>query len=74
MAYTYNASIDGLPMIYIWDSTTLRKVAEISINQRIIVTAEFSPNSNMLMVVSFDDTDEADPNSVVAIWDFLDGN
>ena len=74
MAYTYNASIDGLPMIYIWDSTTFKKVAEISINQRIIVSANFSPNSNMLLIVSFDDTDEDDPNSVVAIWDFMDGN
>ena len=74
MAYTYNASIDGLPMIYVWDSTTFKKVAEISINQRIIVSADFSPNSNMILVVSFDDTDEEDPNSVVAIWDFMDGN
>jgi len=74
MAYTYNASIDGLPMMYIWDSITFKKISEISINQRIIVTADFSPNSNLIMVVSFDDTDEEDPNSVVAIWDFLDGN
>lgn len=74
MAYTYNASVDGLPMIYVWDAITFKKVSEISINQRIIVTAEFSPNSNLLLVVSFDDTDDDNPNSVVAIWDFLDGN
>lgn len=73
MAYTHNASIDGLPMIYIWDSTTFKKLAQISINQRIIATADFSPNSNLLLVVS-NDIDEDDPNSVVAIWDFLDGH
>ena len=74
MAYTYNASIDGLPMIYVWDAVTLKKVSEISINQRVLVSADFSPNSNFILVVSFDDTDEDNPNSVVAIWDFTDGN
>lgn len=74
MAYTFNASMDGLPMIYVWEVANFKKVAQISINQRIIVGAEFSPNSNLLLVVSFDDTDEDDPNSVVAVWDFLDGN
>jgi len=74
MAYTYNSTIDGLPMVYIWDAITFKKLSAISINQNIIVSADFSPNSNLLLIVSFDDTDEENPNSVVAIWDFLDGN
>ena len=74
MAYSYTAGIDGLPMIYIWDATTLKKISQISINQKMIISADFSPNSNMLLVVSFDDTDEDNPNSIVAIWDFMDGN
>lgn len=74
MAYTYNAHVDGLPMIYIWDAATFKKISEISINQPIIVSADFSPNSNFLLVVSYDDVDEENPNSVVAIWDFTDGN
>ena len=74
MAYTYNSTIDGLPMVYIWDAITFKKLSAISINQNIIVSVDFSPNSNLLLIVSFDDTDEENPNSVVAIWDFLDGN
>lgn len=61
-------------MIYIWDACTFKKIAQLSINQPSIVSVDFSPNSNMLLVISVDDTDEEDPNSVVALWDFLDGN
>lgn len=52
MAYTKEGKLDGFPCLFIWDAKTLKKVNQIAINDQEIVSIEFSPNSNMLLVLS----------------------
>lgn len=74
LAYTRESINDGSPMIYIWDADTLKKRAQISINQRLLKSASFSTHSNLLLVLSSDQDEEDDPCSIVAVWDFIDGD
>ena len=52
LGYTKRGTIDGFPCIYVWDSATLKKLNQIAINDQELVQVEFSPNSNMLLVIS----------------------
>jgi hypothetical protein len=51
LAFTKQGKLDGVPCIYVWDSTTLKKLNQIAINDMEIVAVEFSVHSNMLLVI-----------------------
>jgi len=58
-------------MIYIWELATMKKRAQISINQPILKSVKFSLNSNLLLVLSCENRED-DQSSVIGVWDFLD--
>ena len=70
LAFTHEGVLDGTPMIYIWEASTLKKRAQISINQPQLHSVHFSSLSTMLLVLS-STREEEDPVSVMAVWDFL---
>jgi hypothetical protein len=72
LAHTSQGIIDGYPCIYIWDAMTFKKLNQIAISEKHLISVEFAPLSNMLLVVSSDSLDQ-DAKSTIAVWDFLDG-
>ena len=71
LAFTQSGQVDGFPCIFIWDAKTLKKLNQIAINDQYVMAVEFSPNSNMLLVLSYSETEKT---SSINIWDFLDGH
>ena len=55
-----------------WDTNTRRKVSQIVIEDYEIINVEFSNNSQLLKVVSYNGKPET-PASKIVIWDFLEG-
>jgi len=72
LAFTKEGPLDGTPMIYIWELSTLKKRAQISINQQTLQSVHFSLNSNLLLVLSTDMSEP--PSSVIGVWDFLESH
>lgn len=72
MAFSESGTLDGFPCIFVWDATTLRKLNQIAISDTYLINVEFSPMSNMLLVISSDSL-EGPCRSTIAVWDFLEG-
>jgi len=73
LGFTREGRLDGLPTIFIWEASTLKKLNQIAISDQILEAVEFSSNSNMLLVIS-KTASEKGVISQVAAWDFLDGH
>ena len=71
LGFTREGHIDGTPMIYIWELSTLKKRAQISINQPVLKSVKFSLNSNLLLVLSSEESEDSSL-SVIGVWDFLE--
>lgn len=74
LAYTKRGPLDGFPCIFIFDSTTLKKLNYIAISDWQIDSVEFSGYSNMLLVVSSTKQGEDMVNTSLTVWDFMDGH
>jgi WD40 repeat protein len=74
LAFTKYGSFDGFPCIFIWDAATLKKLNTLAVSDQELISVDFSPNSNMLLVVSKSgDKENGEFTTTVSIWDFLDG-
>ena len=71
LAYTATGPVDGLPCVFVWDSSTLQLLSRLAVRNERVTCVDFSPNSNLLLVCGFDG---AEDHSTISIWDFLDGN
>jgi hypothetical protein len=73
MAWTKTGPMDGYPQILIFDAKTKKRVNCLTIEDHELVTVEFSKNSNMLLVVSFNNQAGDKERSTLSVWDFMEG-
>lgn len=69
LAFTQQGKLEGYPQIIVWDTTTRKKVSQVTVEDYQINSVQFSNLANMLLVVSQD----AKGKSSIIVWDFLEG-
>jgi len=72
MAFTRVGTINGYPSVIVWNTKTKRKESVFAVEDTEIINAEFSKNSNMILVASWNG-DSKNPLSTVSVWDFMNG-
>ena len=68
LAYTKTVKVSPRPILYALDSSNLKLLSEFVIQGFKIVDVDFSPNNNLLLVVSNDKN-----SSIISICDFFKG-
>lgn len=69
LAYSRFGHLDGFPQCIVWDTTTRRKVSQITVDDHELKCVYFSNYNNMLLVVSYDGKSK----STISVWDFMEG-